>query len=183
VDFDHYKTEGAGLAADLVNSLGAPSGTEHLPDTDALRAFLQVHGVEAPARLSAHDLDEVRALRTRVRAIFEAGDEDRTVRLVNDLLTEAGATPQVTKHNGDHWHVHYRPASGSVADRLAAISAMGIAAVMCEFGRERFGICAADQCGDVFVDTSKNRSRRYCNDLCSTRTNVAAHRARHKQPR
>jgi predicted RNA-binding Zn ribbon-like protein len=181
VDFDHYKAEGASLAADLVNSLGSPSGNEHLPDTDALEAFLETHGVEAPARLSDRDLDEVRTLRGRIRAIFEAGDEDDTVRLVNDLLTAAAATPQVTKHNGDHWHMHYWSASGSVADRVAAISAMGIAAVMCEFGRDRFGICAASECGDVFVDTSKNRSRRYCNDLCSTRTNVAAHRARRKQ--
>jgi predicted RNA-binding Zn ribbon-like protein len=181
VEFDHYTAEGARLAADLVNSLGTPSGTDHIPDTAALEAFLRAHGVDSPDGVSARDLDEVRALRAKMRAVFEAHDEDNTVRQVNDLLAEATATPQVTRHNGEPWHMHYWSASGSIADRLAAITAMGIAAVMCEFGRERFGICAASECGDVFVDTSKNRSRRYCNDLCATRTNVAAHRARRKQ--
>jgi hypothetical protein len=33
----------------------------------------------------------------------------------------------------------------------------------------------------VFIDTSTNRSRRYCSDRCATRANVAAYRARRKE--
>jgi predicted RNA-binding Zn ribbon-like protein len=181
VDFDHYKAEGARLAADLVNSLATPSETEHIGDAGALASFLEAHHVAVPGEISARDVDEVHALRSRIRAVFEAADEAGTARLVNDLLTESATTPQMARHNGGRWHMHYWSVKGSIADRLAAIAAMGLAAVMCEFGRERFGVCAADDCGDVFVDTSKNRSRRFCNDTCSTRTNVAAHRARRKQ--
>ena len=38
----------------------------------------------------------------------------------------------------------------------------------------------AEDCQDVFVDTSPNRSRRYCSDRCSSRANVAAYRARRR---
>lgn len=181
MNFDHYTTDGARLAADLVNSLATPSGTEHIGDAESLATWLDAHDVEAPGRITARDVEEVHEVRARVRRVFESADEDETARRVNDLLTAYGALPRMTRHNGRSWHVHYGPATGSLADRLAAIAAMGLAAVMCEFGRERFGLCAAGDCGDVFVDTSKNRSRRYCNDTCSTRTNVAAHRARRKQ--
>jgi predicted RNA-binding Zn ribbon-like protein len=40
-------------------------------------------------------------------------------------------------------------------------------------------MCAADDCDNVHVDLSKNRSRRFCGTLCANRTNVAAYRTRH----
>ena len=43
---------------------------------------------------------------------------------------------------------------------------------------DRLRVCGADDCGDVLVDLSKNRSRRYCSTTCANRTNVAAFRAR-----
>ncbi|HEY5400209.1 MAG TPA: CGNR zinc finger domain-containing protein [Trebonia sp.] len=45
-----------------------------------------------------------------------------------------------------------------------------------EFGRLR--VCAADDCEDVLVDLSKNRSRRFCSLTCANRVNVAAYRSR-----
>jgi predicted RNA-binding Zn ribbon-like protein len=41
--------------------------------------------------------------------------------------------------------------------------------------------CADESCGDVFVDASRNRSRRYCSDTCANRLNVAAHRRRRRE--
>jgi predicted RNA-binding Zn ribbon-like protein len=44
---------------------------------------------------------------------------------------------------------------------------------------DRLRICGADDCSDVVVDLSKNRSKRYCDTgNCGNRTNVAAYRAR-----
>ena len=42
----------------------------------------------------------------------------------------------------------------------------------------RLWVCAADDCEDVVVDLSKNRSKRYCDGGCGNRANVAAYRAR-----
>jgi predicted RNA-binding Zn ribbon-like protein len=43
---------------------------------------------------------------------------------------------------------------------------------------DRLRICAADDCEDVLVDLSKNRSRRFCEAGCGNRVAVAAYRAR-----
>ena len=70
--------------------------------------------------------------------------------------------------------------ASSVADLLVAEALMGLAVVVCDFGVTRPGVCQASGCDDVFVDTSPNRSRRYCSERCSSRANVAAYRARRK---
>ena len=46
---------------------------------------------------------------------------------------------------------------------------------------DRLGVCIADDCGDVLVDLSKNRSRRFCDQTCGNRANVAAYRARQRE--
>ena len=49
---------------------------------------------------------------------------------------------------------------------------------------DRLSTCAADDCDDVLVDLSKNRSKRYCaTGNCGNRANVAAYRARKLQAR
>jgi predicted RNA-binding Zn ribbon-like protein len=58
---------------------------------------------------------------------------------------------------------------------------MGLAMAFLDLGADRFGTCADPRCGGgVFIDTSRNRSRRYCSDRCASRANVAAHRERHR---
>ena len=44
----------------------------------------------------------------------------------------------------------------------------------------RLRVCGAEDCDDVLVDLSKNRSRLYCSATCSSRVNVAAFRARQR---
>ena len=68
-----------------------------------------------------------------------------------------------------------------MAARYAANAVMGLAVLVTQLGLDRLGICAAAGCRNAFVDTSTNRSRRYCSDRCATRANVAAYRARQKQ--
>ncbi|MGH3442108.1 MAG: CGNR zinc finger domain-containing protein [Nitriliruptorales bacterium] len=179
MDFSPYDHESVGAAVDLVNSLGSISGRDKLDSPDAARRFLSEHGLPAPADLDERDVDELRALRERTRVVFEAGDAQSRAQLLNELLADALATPQLTDHDG-HWHVHYAPADSSPATVVAAAAAMGLATVIAEAGHQRLGLCAADDCADVFIDASKNRSRRYCGDSCSSRTNVAAYRARQK---
>jgi predicted RNA-binding Zn ribbon-like protein len=55
---------------------------------------------------------------------------------------------------------------------------MGLAVRVTELGVERFGVCQAAPCLGVFIDTSTNRSRRYCSERCVSRANVTAFRAR-----
>jgi predicted RNA-binding Zn ribbon-like protein len=177
VDFTDYST--VRIAPDLVNSLGSPSGTESLGDPEALRAFLVEHEVDPPSRLTMADVTSMQAVRSDVRKVFEAADESSAAKVINDLIRDAKTSPYLTDHDG-HWHMHYTSMNAPIADRIGAICGMVLAAVVERYGIERLGTCAADNCGDVFIDTSRNRSKRFCDDTCSSRTNVAAYRARHR---
>jgi predicted RNA-binding Zn ribbon-like protein len=177
VDFTDYST--VKIAPDLVNSLSSPSGTETMVDADTLREFLVEHEVDPPARLTDSDVDSMRKLRATVRKVFEAPDENSAAVIINRLIQDAKTSPYLTDHDG-HWHMHYTSMQAPISDRIGAICGMVLAAVVERYGIERLGICAAEDCGDVFIDTSRNRSKRFCNDTCSSRTNVAAYRARNK---
>jgi len=178
VNFDSYTDCGVEVAVDLVNTSSREDG-ELLPDVPALRAFLERHDWSAISRLSAEDVRAVHALRPRLRAVFDADDE-RAAALLNELLVESRAMPQLSNHDGEPWHLHYTSRDAPVAQRLTAEAAMGLAAVLRVGGAERMSACADDRCGDVFVDASRNRSRRFCSETCANRNNVAAHRARRR---
>ena len=69
--------------------------------------------------------------------------------------------------------------SGNLGRRFHALPQLALC--LRDHGLERLRVCAASGCQRVFVDTSRNRSRRYCNpDICGNRTNVAAFRARQR---
>ena len=128
----------------------------------------------------AHDeaeLHAVRALRPRFAQLWKMS-QDEAVTLVNELLAEAGALPQLVRHDGWEYHIHATSPEAPLADRMAVDVAMAMADVIRagELGRLRY--CAAADCGCVLIDLSKNRSRRFCGLTCANRVNVAAYRSR-----
>ncbi|WP_442935091.1 CGNR zinc finger domain-containing protein [Micromonospora sp. CPCC 206061] len=44
----------------------------------------------------------------------------------------------------------------------------------------RLGQCQAHGCEAVYVDTTRNASRRYCNASCTARAKVATYRSRRR---
>jgi predicted RNA-binding Zn ribbon-like protein len=167
------------LVVDLVNSENPVSGRDDLPDVAALRAFLTAHLTSYRGKPTRRDLDEVRLLRGRLREVFEAPDQTRAVEILNTLLAESGARPELTNHDGGPWHLHYTPLSAPISPRLAAEAAMALSVVIAEDGFDRLRVCDGPRCVDVFVDESKNRSRRFCSpQVCGNRASVAAYRAR-----
>ena len=179
VDFTHYRSALAQAAADLVNTKGAVSGKEFMGTTEAVGAFLERHEFGPPYDITESDVRALHRLRARLKAVFSATERE-AAQLLNELLEETRARPQLTDHDGA-WHFHYVPNDAPVADRVGAATAMALASVIAEFGADRLGTCSADRCADVFVDVSRNRSRRYCDDNCASRMNVAAYRRRQKE--
>ena len=173
----HDVARSLSLAVDLVNS--RLDGEESLADLAALRAFLDEHDVSGSRSLSRDDLEEVHALRPRLRAVWAARDMRTAAAVVNGMVAEAGALPQLTDHDGFDWHLHWTAPSARVASRLAADAGMAIAELLRDDGAERLRTCGAPGCEAVFVDLSRNRSRRYCDTgNCGNRMHVAAYRAR-----
>lgn len=150
-DIAHALTQ----AVDLVNS--RLRDEELLGDVSALRAFLDEHAVHGVRRVAADDLQEVHALRRRLRAVWEARDMRTAAAVINGMVAEAGALPQLTDHDGWAWHLHWTSPSARVASRLAADAGMALAEVLRADGQERLRTCEAPDCPAVFVDLSRNR--------------------------
>jgi predicted RNA-binding Zn ribbon-like protein len=104
--------------------------------------------------------------------------EDDAVRLVNTLLRDANALPQLVKHDEWEYHIHATSPKAPLADRMAVDAAMAFADLIRFEELTRLRHCAASDCDDVLVDLSKNRSRRFCSLTCANRVNVAAYRSR-----
>jgi predicted RNA-binding Zn ribbon-like protein len=181
VDFSHYDTRPVELAVDLVNtdqrSIG---GVDRLASVGDVRSFLEPFGdlVDPGVPPAADgDLEAIRRLRSDLRAVFAAEDATEAAGVINELLEVNVATPRLSTHSGNP-HLHFEPLDSSMSQWLAVLTAMGLAVVIAEHGVGRFGVCDSDTCDDVFVDTSRNRSRRNCSTTCTTRDNVAAYRRR-----
>jgi predicted RNA-binding Zn ribbon-like protein len=178
VNFGHYTDRSVALAVDLVNTYWWRAEREEMPDVDSFRRWIEAHGETGD--VDEAQLEEVRGYRARLRGAFEAPDADGAAAILNELLLDCGATPRISAHDGHPIHMHFEPTGASFARWLGATTAMALAVVLCDYGKERFGICAASRCGDAFIDTSKNKQKRYCDETCANRENVAAYRARQR---
>jgi len=67
-----------------------------------------------------------------------------------DAEIRTGARPELERHDGQSWHLHFHAADNSLPNG----------------------------CDRVFVDTSRNGTRRYCSTSCQNRVKTAAFRAR-----
>lgn len=181
MDFAHYTDYPVQLATDLVNTRDPVDESDRIADVTGLGAFLDEvaeHLWHPDWVVTEDDVEEVRRLRLQLRAVFNAGSDGEAADLLNTVLTNTGASPHVSVHGGTP-HLHFEPEGRGVAAWLGAVAAMGLSVVLCDHGSKRLGVCNSSTCQDVFIDTSRNCSRRYCSDTCSSRENVAAYRRRH----
>ena len=173
--FTHDTELSLSATAALVNT--GRAAVEEMPDVAALDQFIADWEWTGSRTHDKAELAAVLRLRSRLARLWEM-TADEAVVLVNGLLAEANALPQLVKHDGWDYHIHATSPDAPLADRMAVDAAMAFADVIRvgEFGRLR--VCAADDCEDVLVDLSKNRSRRFCGLTCANRVNVAAYRSR-----
>ncbi|MCU7822896.1 CGNR zinc finger domain-containing protein [Kitasatospora sp. DSM 101779] len=179
----------ADYAVRLVNTEEPERGRDALTSVDAVRGLFGTSG-RAAALADEADLPRLRAVRTRLRGVFEAaaeGDEIRAVDLLNSLMVEYPVSPLVSGHDyldeagRPRWHLHLADNAATATANYTAVACMGLAIHLTELGADRLGICQAAPCRNAYLDTSTNRSRRYCSDRCATRANVAAYRARKRE--
>ena len=183
----------SGFGADLLEALEACAelintgrsadgeGLRDITDVQALGDRYAFHGDPAGPR----DVSRLRGYRARLDAIAascEAGDDEAAIDMLNALLAQTGAIPQIVAHDGRGPHIHVSRPAAPLADRIAAHLAMGLAELVVSGESQRVRSCASPTCREVFVDLSRNRSRRYCDSrTCGNRLHVAAYRARRSQ--
>lgn len=173
-------------AVRLVNTEEPSRGSDTLTSVESVCGLFG-NAAQAAGRVVESDVNRLRAVRTRLRGVFEAAaesDEVRAVDLLNSLLMEFPVSPQISGHQHlddtgrPDWHMHLADHAANATAVYAATACMGLAFQLTELGVDRLGICQAAPCRNAYIDTSTNRSRRYCSDRCATRANVAAYRAR-----
>ena len=168
--------------AALINTLpgASHSGEDELSTIEQLTAFLDRFEFTGSHAGDEAELDEMRALRGRLRELWTR-DEEGVVALVNQLLSEANALPQLVRHDNWDWHIHATKPTEAVATRAQVEAAMAVVDLVRAQELSRLHECASDDCEAVVVDLSRNRSRRYCDvGNCGNRAHVAAYRARQR---
>ncbi|RJL25167.1 CGNR zinc finger domain-containing protein [Bailinhaonella thermotolerans] len=175
-------TSYAELAVQLVNT--GEDREDRLADLASLRRMLLEEQRPHLAEIATDaDLDPLRGLRGELRAVFdavEAGEHAAGVDRLNVLLVRHPIHPQISGHDDEDWHMHLTE-DGGAADIYAVGAVMGLATIVTTLGIDRLGVCRSSPCRRVYLDTSSNRSRRYCSERCASRANVAAYRARRRE--
>jgi predicted RNA-binding Zn ribbon-like protein len=192
VDYNSHTDAVLAVAVALVNALtpGDAHGRPYVPPAgaeraEAARAALNADGVARTRPLTAAEADALAAVAGELRAVFGAlagGDVDSAAGRVNALLARTGAHPYLERHDGEPWHLHYHGTEKSLATGWAAGCAAGLAVVLGGPEWGRLGVCTAPRCDRVYVDTSRNGTRRFCSTTCQNRVKAAQFRERKGTP-
>ena len=177
MDYDTYGSTAVELAIHLANA------DLEATDLEAMAGFVAAHAEwfspGTPLELSPAEAARAASTARLVRAVAMADDESAVLARLNELLALARPRPYATHHDGE-LHLHYARPEAPALEQLTTTVAMGLSQAVVQHGWQRLGVCSAEACDDVYVDTSRNASRRYCSNTCASRSTVAAYRARQK---
>jgi hypothetical protein len=189
VDFDSHTSDvvAATVAAINVVTPGDCRGRAYQPPTGAdLTGPLLTALGPAKRRDVTPPLEQVRELGgylAALRITFEllaVRDLDGACAHVNDLLSATGALPVLSRHDGERWHLHFHAHGAPWALSWAGSMATSLAVVLGGPSHDRLGVCRAPVCDRVYVDTSRNGTRRFCSTACQNRVKAAAFRERQR---
>jgi predicted RNA-binding Zn ribbon-like protein len=172
--FGHDTEVALQAAVTLANSALPPDTLQTIEDLDAFYSGYEYTGRRDQSRA---ELDAVRDMRPRLRELLTAS-RDRAVEIVNQMLADARAVPQLVRHDQWDWHVHAVEPESPLPTRICVETALAMIDVIRADEMSRLGVCADDDCQGVVLDLSRNRSRRFCSTTCGNRNAVAAYRAR-----
>ncbi len=186
IDLDSYENTGLGVALALVNGLvvdTARSGELDRRTTSVvLREALGADPPSVSALREAHHgafMSLARRLH-EVFALLNNAEVARAAELLNRLLERYPANPHLAEEDGV-WRMHHHPAKAGLAPMWSSICAEALARMIGHGHAPRAKLCEDETCARAFIDTSKNRSGRYCSVRCQNRVKVAAYRSRHKR--
>ncbi|GAA2215145.1 hypothetical protein GCM10009850_106120 [Nonomuraea monospora] len=185
MDYNSHTDTVIRVAVSLVNELtpGERRGRPYaVPADTAAAADAGLRAVYASHRqITEAEGAELAQVAARLRTVFAgvaAGDIDSAATEVNALLEETHARPMLERHDGEPWHLHFHGRGGTMAGDWAASCATGLAIVLGSEFHDRLGVCTAPHCDRVYVDVSRNGTRRFCSTACQNRVKTAAFRAR-----
>jgi len=171
-----------GLTPGLDGGHGVLAPDEERSLRRTVREAINAQGYDVPLRrVSGDDARMIGAVAAEARRVIEdidAADLARAAKRTNVLLRRTGARPQLDTHGPGVWNLHFHGPDDSFGVGWSAGIAAGLAMALGTTDAGRLGVCQADRCDRVHLDTSRNGGRRFCSVRCQSRTKAAAHRAR-----
>jgi predicted RNA-binding Zn ribbon-like protein len=170
---------GVPLAVELVNTIAVlRDPPDFLTDLDHLRRFFRYVGAPAAADTATdRDLEAVRELRGRITEAMDCRDETTAASLLAGMAAELDVRPRLVGTESGGWQIRHGPDPDGPAF-LGPSAVFGLMELLAGGRWDRIGRCAGAPCRCVYVDRSRNRSRRYCDDVCADRVNQARTRRR-----
>ncbi|HEY4022134.1 MAG TPA: CGNR zinc finger domain-containing protein [Pseudonocardiaceae bacterium] len=190
MEFDSH-TSGVVLATvEAVNAVapGWSRGKQYTPPTgDELRDAV-IKALNSGTRRVKPDpteaeITELAGYLGELRVVFgllDMDDLDGACELVNTILVETKATPMLSRHDGEPWHIHFHSREASWSQGWAGSMATALAMVLGSATADRLGLCSASGCDRAYVDTSRNGARRFCSTACQNRVKAATFRERQR---
>lgn len=155
---------------------------ERIPTPNRLVDWLAVSGLAVDSCTSAQ-LDLARELRESIHAAATAAATqealpEAAVQVINDRSTQGRAAAVLTPEGQRRWRLG--PAS-SLEDALGVIAADAISVIAGERDG-RLALCASPTCQAAFFDTSRSRTRRWCDmNTCGNRQKKARFHANQRR--
>jgi predicted RNA-binding Zn ribbon-like protein len=168
---------GGALCLDFTNTItarGSPGEKEYLCSSGHLLAWGRRAGIGAeidlPETLPAALLPRAKALREALHVLFAGGD---ALTELNAWLAPALGHRRLGPGYAWRWVATADPA------RILWPVALSAAELLASGDAGKVRACAGEGCGWLFLDRSKNRSRRWCEmAVCGNRAKARARRAR-----
>jgi predicted RNA-binding Zn ribbon-like protein len=143
---------------------------------DLGRWFVAAGLADHPPRVTRSELEAARVLRDGLRAALLAEDAPRLASLAEEWLDRA---PGCLKVEPATLQPRFAPAA-----RTSCCLLVGVVLDALDIAREapgRVRECANERCPVLFLDTSRNGSRRWCSmERCGARAKASAYYRRHR---
>jgi len=167
------------LATSFTGTLSERYGNavERIPVPSRLMDWLAVSGLAVDS-CTESQLDHARELRESIHAAATAAANQTplpssAVQVINACSTGGQASSILTPEGGREWRLSFT----SAEDALSVVAADAISIVAGERDG-KIALCASPTCRAAFFDTSRSRSRRWCDmNTCGNRDKKARFRA------
>lgn len=152
---------------------------DRLDTPDALaRWFVDTGLATRPPDVDQDDLEAARALRDGLRTALVTGDQQGVAAIAERWFQRVPGCLCVERAT-----LEPRFTPGDDGPQCLLVAVVLDALALARERPSRVRVCAADDCEAVYVDTSRNRSRRWCSmERCGARAKASAYYRRRHSP-
>jgi predicted RNA-binding Zn ribbon-like protein len=152
--------------------------SEWLDSPEALRSWMDTHGIPPGNALGSDDLTRAVDFREALRLLLRAHNGVEVDPSALESLRAAARDGLIQVEIDAAGKATARPVGSGVSALFARLLA-AVADSQAAGTWDRLKACAADDCQWAFYDSSRNRSRTWCSmEVCGNRAKTRAYRAR-----